>query len=202
MPTPIGGWSVPSSGGWITVQQLNADFTLGASTASSGSDYGAKPKVIDVQLWRYKMQYREKTLAMSGLMGVPATRRTAEFFDFELQVLWDPSNPPEIVMRKKSGFSLNLLLGNCYALMCAAFGQNVNAPQVYENSQIYPKQWYFPLVKCVDIAPLVVPKEYKLIGETITGRSVSHGFILPDDNNATMGAYLTYLNNMQTALLR
>ena len=204
MPTRlIGGWSVPSWGGWITLQPLNANGTLpGGSTSSGGSGYAAaSPTVIDVQRWQYRLAFKEKPLAMSGLLGASTKRRSDVTYDFKLELLWDPGVMPELLLRPKMGFSMNLLLGNSLSGMTGAFGGGMAGAGNYYATGITPKQWYFPVANCETITPLVDAQNHKLIGQIVTGHSTGHGFILPDDA-AKKGAYETYLNATQTRLVR
>ena len=94
---------------------------------------------------------------------------------------------PENYMRAKMGFSLNLLLGQDYTSISTGL-QGVNL-------------WYTPLACVEQIIPIVDAQNHKLIGETIIGSAHTHTFFLATDQ-AQLTPYMTYLNSMNTRLMR
>lgn len=192
--SPIGGWSVPAWGGWITTSNLASDGSTDSTPPGGG-------KVLDVQLWQSRVRYKETRLTMSGLLGCPTSRRVAVAHDFRLQVLWNPTQPPEAQLRAASGLSVSLLLG---ASPDAMHESDLAVPNFVTFN--YPsiqgvKIWHFPIARLVEITPLVDSMHHNLIGEVVSMQGLGHGFFLPDDGTK-LQAYLAYLNSTNTSLLR
>lgn len=190
---PIGGWSMPSALGWIAVNPLQNNGQLAYSYQSA--------KIIDVQRWQYRVRYNEKRLSMSGLLGCPTSRRSAAMYDYRLEMLWDPTNPPEVLLRPRMGFSLYLLLGAQPNITIDGKAALTGGETTYDSANLPPKQWFTPLACAEEITPILDAKGKKLIGQTVVGSAHTHSFLLPDDSDQ-MTAYINYLNSTYTRLMR
>ena len=194
MSNKIGGFLIPSALGWLTLNTIGADGTLSRPGSTANNT------ILDVINWQHQETKTTVDLPIAGLLGVPTTRCIQKSHDIVFDLLYDPSNPPELLFYgpvtvksptdiiQKCGFSMTMVLGANYG----------GYPEITDASNA-PWYWYCPLATIDTKSEKVNAMNYKLVSQSVMAHALTPMFLMPMEQDK-MNAYLSYFNGLKGRL--
>jgi hypothetical protein len=176
----IGGGLASSIGGYVDV--YSPDSVDGGST------------LLDVGRWKICAEFEENPLHCSGLLGASDSRRIGYFYTWELDILFDLRNPPDVLLRSIQDFPVVFWFGDANKSNLV----NLNGEAIDGGEAIDDRYYWSPLNKLDSATPVLDAIGKKMVAIHIAGHATGHVFLIPDqgtpdDANTVAGAYSKWL---------
>ena len=163
-----GGELVAGMGGYVSVGEGACDIAnLGNSAAT-----------IFVSRWIGRFIYRESEVTMSGNFGGVARRRVGYDWMARIEVAYDVSNPPDIVLNNRASVGLLLLCGD---------------PTAYKADNLV-KRYALPSGLLSNVETINDGSATDVVRQTAEVKGNSVFFLLPNEQQEYT-AYITALQN-------
>ena len=162
-----GGELVAGMGGYVVVGEGACDI----------ANLSAETTRLDVGRWSGRFIYREVEVTHSGCFGGVARRRVGYDWLARIEVSYDVTAPPDIVLNNVASVGLILNLGD---------------PEAYQTSLV--KRYALPSGLLSEVETVDDARAVDIVRQTATVKGNSVFFLLPNEN-AVYAAYIAALQN-------
>lgn len=169
-----GGELVAGMGGYVVVSEGACDIVNRVGNAVTRTQFSAPLAYpLDVGRWIGRFSYLDADVTHSGCFGAKTRRRVGYDWIARIEVVYDVTNPPEILLNNHASVGLILNLGD---------------PAVYQNSSLV-KRYAMPSGLLSEVETVNDGTATDEIRQTATVKGNSVFFLLPNE----LTDYNTYI---------